>query len=105
VDPATKSVIWRSKPLVSNNVFLVRGRYLVTGYGFTGEPDALFVVRRSDGSVVDKLQTATAHVGMNEDADGTLVVPLHGGATLRLRAEGFDGDRPKLARVAPAPGP
>src|SRR5262249_14090676 len=37
VDVQSGQVLWRSEPLRSNNVFLVVGDYLVTGYGFTGE--------------------------------------------------------------------
>ncbi len=52
VEPLTKTLLWRTRPLVSNATFLVAGRYLITGYGFTAEPDALFLVRRSDGKIM-----------------------------------------------------
>jgi hypothetical protein len=37
------------------NTFLVAGRYLVTGYGFTGERDYLYLLDRATGKLVDRL--------------------------------------------------
>lgn len=48
--------LWHSAPLVSNaKNFEVVGEYLITGYGFTEEPDFLYLLRRRDGEAVEKI--------------------------------------------------
>jgi hypothetical protein len=60
IDRKTRKALWRSPALVANaNTFLVSGRYLITGYGFTDEPDYLYLLDRSTGSVVDRLLLPT----------------------------------------------
>ncbi len=54
LDAASGRLLWRSDPLVCNSTFVLAGDYLITGYGFTAEPDFLFVVRRSDGKTMSK---------------------------------------------------
>jgi hypothetical protein len=50
-------VSWTSPALISNaKNFEVIGDYLVTGYGFTGEPDFLYVLRRKTGDVIQKIK-------------------------------------------------
>jgi hypothetical protein len=52
----TKRALWRSPALVANaKDFVVTGRYLVTGYGFTAEPDYLYLLDRRNGRVVERL--------------------------------------------------
>jgi hypothetical protein len=56
IDLTTKRAIWRSPALVANaNTFLVTKHFLVTGYGFTKEPDYLYILDRATGKVVDRL--------------------------------------------------
>ena len=55
IDATTGKLLWRSAPLTCNATFAVAGDHLVTGYGFTDEPDFVFVIRRSDGAVVQKV--------------------------------------------------
>lgn len=98
VDPVAKKVLWRSPPLTSNNVFLPLNRYLVSGYGFTAEPDFLFVVRRSDGAVVHRTSIPSAHDGMSIEGD-VLTASIYGQKPLRYRLEGFDGEKPKLVKL------
>lgn len=104
VDPVARKVLWRSQPLVSNNQFVVVGRYLVTGYGFTAEPDFLYVLRRSDGKVMQRVSVATAHETMTWRPDGTLAVKLYDESVLGFALQGFDGDTPKLVKVAAGVG-
>ena len=53
--------LWHSAPLVSNAAnFELVGDYLVTGYGFTQEPDFLFLLRRRDGAAVEKIPLKSA---------------------------------------------
>jgi hypothetical protein len=61
IDLATKRAVWRSPALVANaGTFLVTKDYLVTGYGFTSEPDYLYLLDRATGKVVDRLPLPNA---------------------------------------------
>jgi hypothetical protein len=52
----TKRATWRSPALVANaKTFLVTRHYVITGYGFTDEPDFLFLLDRATGRVLDRL--------------------------------------------------
>jgi hypothetical protein len=51
---ATGKLLWRSDPLVCNAELASSGDYLITGYGFTAEPDFLFVLRKSDGKTASR---------------------------------------------------
>jgi hypothetical protein len=56
VDLTSRKPLWRSPALVGNALdFLVTAHYLITGYGFTDEPDYLYVLDRRTGRVVDRL--------------------------------------------------
>ncbi|MEP7124403.1 MAG: hypothetical protein ABJE95_25975 [Byssovorax sp.] len=99
IEPLTKTLLWRTQPLVSNATFLVAGRYLITGYGFTAEPDALFIVRRSDGKVMSRVSIPTAHHTLDLDGSGVLRVSMWSGPERQFRAEGFDGDHPRLVQL------
>ncbi len=49
-------VLWTSPALISNaRNFEIIDDYLVTGYGFTEEPDFLYVLRRKTGEVIQKI--------------------------------------------------
>jgi hypothetical protein len=85
VDPETGGEVWRSRDLVSNNIFLPHGPFIVAGYGFTNETDALHLISRSTGRVLDTLPLESAHSYL-EFKDGQLVVLTHDGA-LRVAIE------------------
>jgi outer membrane protein assembly factor BamB len=52
LDPKTGRLRWRSRPLVCNtHNFVLLGDAVVTGYGFTAEPDYLYVLDRKTGAV------------------------------------------------------
>jgi hypothetical protein len=60
IDLKTRKALWRSPALVANaNTFLVTPHYLITGYGFTDEPDYLYLLDRATGRVVDRLLLPT----------------------------------------------
>ncbi len=101
VEPLTKTLLWRTRPLVSSATFVVANRYLITGYGFTAEPDALFIIRRADGKIMGRTSIPTAHHTLSLDVSGILRVDAWSGPELRFRAEGFDGANPRLV---PLPG-
>ena len=55
IDLQSGDVLWRSDPLVANAVnFIYRDGFLITGYGFTAEPDFLFVLDAKNGKTVSK---------------------------------------------------
>jgi len=99
VDPMTQKVLWRTPPLTSNNEFLVTDKYIISGYGFTDEPDALFIVRRSDGKIMQRVSIPSAHETLRLAPDGTLTANIYYQRTLRFRTEGFDGDKPRLIKL------
>lgn len=73
VDPAAGTVAWRTPPLTSNNVILLHGPYIIAGYGFTAEPDSLFLIDRATGRILDRqlLDSAQSYLEM---VNGELVV-------------------------------
>ncbi len=69
IDLRTRKVLWRSPALVANaRTFVVAGDVLVTGYGFTAEPDFLYVLDRRTGRALDRLAVPT----------GPETIALHG---------------------------
>lgn len=88
IDVPHKRTLWRSRALVANaRTFAVSRDFLVTGYGFTAEPDFLYLLDRKTGRVLDRLELPTApevvklrgnrvHVRMY---DGTVVARIVGG--------------------------
>lgn len=49
-------ILWRSQPLVCNaRNFLIREDAIICGYGFTDEPDFLYVLNKADGRVVQRV--------------------------------------------------
>jgi outer membrane protein assembly factor BamB len=74
IDLKTKTVRWRSPALVANaENFLVIGDEIVTGYGFTAEPDYLYRLRRGDGRVLGRVKLKSAPEYILEK-DGLLYV-------------------------------
>jgi hypothetical protein len=61
LDPKTGRLLWRSRPLVVNTLnFLVQGDAILTGYGFTAEPDFLYVLSRATGAVAQSVRIRSA---------------------------------------------
>jgi hypothetical protein len=102
VDVASKKLLWRSEPLVSNNHFLVIGNYLVAAYGFTAEQGFIRVVRRSDGKVTSK-QALRHNFEMSLSADVLDVQMYYTDGTAHFRVAGFDGDAPTLTALPTTP--
>ncbi len=100
VEPRAGRVLWRTPPLTSNNVFLVLPTYVVCGYGFTSEPDHLFVVRRTDGRVVHRTRLRSAHEALTLVEPTILEARIYPGQVVRFRLEGFEGARPRLVPIA-----
>ena len=60
IDLTTGKLIWRSDPLVAGSTFGIVGDFIATGYGFTDEPDNLFLLRRDTGKVAAKAHLDSA---------------------------------------------
>lgn len=86
IDLGRKQTMWRSAALVANaRTFVVIGGLIVTGYGFTREPDFLYLLDRRTGKVLDRLELPT----------GPEVVRLRDG---RIHVRTYDHD--VVARIA-----
>lgn len=60
LDLCNRRVVWRSQNLVSNAGILLHGDFVVTAYGFTAEPDAIFVLHRANGRVAQRVRIPKA---------------------------------------------
>jgi hypothetical protein len=90
VDPEAKKVLWRTPSLVSNGRFAVRGCYIVAGYGFTAEPDNVFLVDRSTGKVAQTIRVSSAPQTFSLVSKDRLDVTLYSGGTRRYRLDGIE---------------
>src|SRR5919108_1519149 len=87
LDPERAKTLWRSRALVANSrTFVVTGNLIVAGYGFTAEPDYLYLLDRRNGRVLDRLAVPSAPE----------IIKLRG-ARLEVRTY----DRQVVARVVP----
>src|SRR6185503_19779306 len=85
LDLCTHRVLWRSADIVSNSAMLLVGDAIITGYGFTAEPDFLIVLDRWTGAQVQKLTLPKGPDDLRI-ANGTLFVRLYDGyASIPLR--------------------
>lgn len=73
IDPEWREVTWRTPPLVSNNLFILYEDVVIAGYGFTAEPDALYLVDRQTGRLLARTDLDAAHHYL-EVQDGRLHV-------------------------------
>ncbi|MBP5987327.1 MAG: toll/interleukin-1 receptor domain-containing protein [Azonexus sp.] len=49
-------ILWRTQPLVCNaGNFVIREDAIICGYGFTDEPDFMYVINKADGRVIQRL--------------------------------------------------
>lgn len=70
----TGELLWQSEPLVCNTWnFLLRDGWIISGYGFTAEPDSLFVLDAKTGEVATKKKLASGPEVILEKG-GTLFV-------------------------------
>ncbi len=61
IDLSDLSVLWRTEPLVSNAYnFQLIDDVIISGYGFTDEPDFLYQIDSSNGKTIDKLPLKSA---------------------------------------------
>lgn len=80
IDLGTRKLVWRSPALVANaSRFVVVGDLIVSGYGFTREPDYLCLLDRRSGRVLDRMKVPSAPE----------IIRLHGN---RLLVRTYDHD-------------
>ena len=61
LDLATAELRWRSEPLVAGAAnFVLDGGFILTGYGFTAEPDHVVVLERRTGKTLSKTRVDSA---------------------------------------------
>jgi len=61
IDPAERQLLWRSPALVANAAnFVLLKDTIVSGYGFTAEPDYLYAIDRATGKVRGRLLLPSA---------------------------------------------
>lgn len=61
IELASAELRWRSEPLVAGAAnFVIDGGFILTGYGFTAEPDHVVVLARATGKTVSKTRVDSA---------------------------------------------
>lgn len=61
IDLNTNQILWRSKPLVCNaENFVISDRVIICGYGFTAEPDYLYLIDKQNGEILQQINLKTA---------------------------------------------
>ena len=61
LDLKTGELLWRSAPLVANSRnFVLRDGWILSGYGFTAEPDYMYILNQRTGEVALKTKVKTA---------------------------------------------
>ncbi len=60
-DTKKEKVLWKTDYLVSNNIFILTDNLVICGYGFTAEPDYLYILNRKTGKQISKTKLDTAH--------------------------------------------
>jgi hypothetical protein len=68
IDLDSGALRWRSDALRCNATFAIHGDHLLTGYGFTDEPDYLYALRLADGVTVEKARLASGPDSVTLDA-------------------------------------
>lgn len=57
IDIESGKLLWRTKPLVSNSInFEIVGDTIITGYGFTDEPDYLYLLDKKTGEIYKQVK-------------------------------------------------
>ncbi|MCR4901269.1 MAG: DUF3298 and DUF4163 domain-containing protein [Butyrivibrio sp.] len=77
IDLNDKTLLWRSEPCVSNaSNFKIVNDTIICGYGFTAEPDYIYLLNRYNGQKVGEIAVNSAP-DQFEIVDGTLYVATY----------------------------
>lgn len=96
IDLDQKALIWRSDPLVASWSFVIVDDLIVTGYGFTDEPDHLFVLWTETGEKLAQspLDSAPSRIRAERRGEGALIrVTTYKGASYFDLTRGGGGRR------------
>ena len=85
IEVASGKLLWRSDPLVCNASFVLVGDYLVSGYGFTAEPDYLYVLRRGDGKTMSRTRVDSGPDEIRREGSRLLVETYDASYAFELR--------------------
>lgn len=55
IDLEKMEIIWTTEPMTCNSHFAIVGNSIICGYGFTSEPDNLFIVDKYSGQRIQKI--------------------------------------------------
>lgn len=95
-DPVARRLVWRSEPLTSNGRFVIRGCYIVAGYGFTSERDHVFLLSRGTGKRLQTLPSTSAPEAITLSAPDRVEISLYAGPTGSFKLENATGPGGKL---------
>ena len=84
-DTQQKKLLWHSRYRTSNDIFLVTDRLVIAGYGFTHEPDYLYLLRKRDGKMLKKIKLDSAHDYLEMVGDKLHVITYNRHVVFRLR--------------------
>ncbi len=85
IDTETNKMIWRSAPLVSNvESFTILGDKLITGYGFTAEPDFIYGLDIRTGEIVQRTDVRSAPIFLTSTGRTVFVRAYDVDYTLRV---------------------
>lgn len=73
VDVNREEVFWSTKYLTSRDIFTLDDRFIYCGYGFTNEPDFIYLIDRRYGITLTECPIETAHQYMELTAEGLYV--------------------------------
>ncbi|MCR5342154.1 MAG: hypothetical protein K6E70_02170 [Butyrivibrio sp.] len=61
IDTISGETVWKSDDLVcGSNNFLIEGDSIICGYGFTDEPDYIYIINRTNGKTQKQIKVASA---------------------------------------------
>ena len=61
IDLTSNQLLWKSQPLVANSSnFQVFGDTIICGYGFTAEPDYIYLLNRYTGDIAQTIPVVSA---------------------------------------------
>ncbi len=61
VDPASEKLVFRTPSLISNSIFIIDRDRIFCGYGFTAEPDFLYILDAATGEILSRTPVDSAH--------------------------------------------
>ena len=85
IDPKGRKLLWRSPALVANaDDFVLLNDTIVSGYGFTAEPDYLYAIDRATGKVTGRLLLPNAPQTIARHGSTLTVVTYDRRLTIRV---------------------